>query len=194
MDVTFYWWHWANHRIKVLWRFHNVHHVDPDLDVSTSFRFHMGEIMYSSVFRAVQVGLIGITPVIYIIYEFIFTCATMFHHSNLKLPVTFERILNAVFVTPRMHGIHHSDRRAETNSNYSVIFSWWDRLHGTINLHVPQSKIRIGVPGYRDESDNTIKKLLIMPFVRQKPYWIESGGNTIQREKSKGILGGSLQK
>ena len=42
MDLTFYWWHLANHRIPFLWRFHNVHHADPDLDVSTGFRFHFG--------------------------------------------------------------------------------------------------------------------------------------------------------
>jgi sterol desaturase/sphingolipid hydroxylase (fatty acid hydroxylase superfamily) len=51
MDLTFYWWHVANHRIRFLWRFHNVHHIDPDLDVSTGFRFHFGEVAMSVVFR-----------------------------------------------------------------------------------------------------------------------------------------------
>src|SRR5687768_5066278 len=31
LDLSFYWWHVANHRVAVLWRFHNVHHIDPDL-------------------------------------------------------------------------------------------------------------------------------------------------------------------
>ena len=61
MDLTFYWWHIANHRIRFLWRFHNVHHFDPDLDVSTGFRFHFGEVAMSAVFRVAQVAVIGIS-------------------------------------------------------------------------------------------------------------------------------------
>jgi len=43
LDLSFYYWHVANHRVALLWRFHNVHHIDPDLDVSTAFRFHFVE-------------------------------------------------------------------------------------------------------------------------------------------------------
>ncbi|MDD5641746.1 MAG: sterol desaturase family protein, partial [Syntrophales bacterium] len=148
MDATFYYWHRANHIYPLLWRFHNVHHVDPDLDVTTSFRFHFGETAYSSIFRIVQVSLAGITPVIYLTYEIVFNLATMFHHSNVALPLIFERRLNKIMVTPRMHGIHHSAVGRETNSNYSVIFSWWDRLGRSLRLNVPQEQVVIGVPGY----------------------------------------------
>ena len=131
MDLTFYYWHWLNHNLPLFWRFHTIHHIDPDLDVSTSFRFHFVEIIYSAPFRVVQVLILGISPLTYLIYEALFTCGTLFHHSNVRLPLTIERLLNTVIVTPRMHGIHHSTVRNETNSNYSVIFSWWDRLHKT---------------------------------------------------------------
>ena len=123
MDLTFYYWHRLNHLRPLLWRFHNVHHVDPDMDVTTSFRFHLGEVLYSTLFRLLQVGLMGVSPLTYLLYEFIFNCATMFHHSNVRLPLAWERLLNRVFVTPRMHGVHHSALGPETNSNYSVIFS-----------------------------------------------------------------------
>ena len=86
MDLTFYYWHRANHSIPFFWRFHNVHHVDPDLDVSTSFRFHFGEILYSLVFRALQIYLLGIPLFTYLVYELVFQCATLFHHSNVRLP------------------------------------------------------------------------------------------------------------
>jgi sterol desaturase/sphingolipid hydroxylase (fatty acid hydroxylase superfamily) len=91
MDLTFYYWHRANHRIRLLWRFHNVHHIDPDLDVSTSFRFHFGEIAYSAVFRVAQMLFIGADPLTYAIYETVFNTETMFHHSNIRLPFKFER-------------------------------------------------------------------------------------------------------
>jgi len=122
MDLTFYYWHRANHRIRLLWRFHNVHHIDPDLDVSTSYRFHPGEIAYSSVFRVVQMLAVGADPFTYAIYETVFSAETMLHHSNVRLPFVMERWLNRIIVTPRMHGVHHSAVASETNSNYGVIF------------------------------------------------------------------------
>ena len=139
LDLTFYYWHRFNHLRPLLWRFHNVHHVDPDLDVTTSFRFHFGEVLYSTPFRVLQVGLLGISPVTFLLYEFMFNCGTMFHHSNIRLPLTLERLVNKVFVTPRMHGIHHSALGPETNSNYSVVFSGWDRLNRSLRLNVPQA-------------------------------------------------------
>src|SRR6266699_4678261 len=122
MDLAFYYWHIANHRVPFLWRFHNVHHIDPDLDVSTGFRFNFGEVAMSAAFRVVQVLLIGISMPAFAVYELVFQANTLFHHSNLWLPIRLERILNKLLVTPRMHGIHHSQVRRETNSNYGVVF------------------------------------------------------------------------
>ncbi len=187
MDLTFYYWHRANHRIRVLWRFHNVHHIDPDLDVSTSFRFHLGEIAYSSVFRVFQVLLIGADPLTYAVYETVFSAETMFHHSNVRLPLKLERWLNKVIVTPRMHGIHHSAVGAETNSNYGVIFPWWDRLSRTLVLNVPQFSIRIGVPGYLAMEDNRLWSLVTMPFARQKRYWRFADGTSPKSNKDQTV-------
>jgi sterol desaturase/sphingolipid hydroxylase (fatty acid hydroxylase superfamily) len=176
MDLTFYYWHRANHSIAFFWRFHNVHHVDPDLDVSTSFRFHFGEVLYSLGFRVLQIYLIGISLLTYLVYELIFQCATMFHHSNVRLPITFERWLNKIIVTPRMHGIHHSIVKDETNSNYSVIFRWWDLMHGSLTLNVKQSDVVIGVPAYLEPQDNGFLNLVSLPFRKQRDYWRLSNG------------------
>jgi sterol desaturase/sphingolipid hydroxylase (fatty acid hydroxylase superfamily) len=191
MDLTFYYWHRANHSIRLLWRFHNVHHVDPDLDVSTSFRFHFGEVLYSLGFRMLQVYLLGISLFTYLIYELSFQSATMFHHSNVRLPITVERWLNRIIVTPRMHGIHHSIVKDETNSNFSVIFRWWDLMHGTLRLNVKQSDVVIGVPAYLKPEDNRFLNLLILPFRKQREYWYLPDGKETQRgrvEGSKNIL------
>jgi len=186
MDLSFYYWHRANHSIPLLWRFHNVHHVDPDLDVSTSFRFHFGEVLYSVAFRALQVGLLGISLFTYLAYELVFQCATVFHHSNLRLPITVERWLNKIIVTPRMHGIHHSIVKDETNSNYSVVFRWWDWMHGTLRLNVKQSDVVIGVPAYLEPGDNKFLNLLILPFRKQREYWRLRDGKQSERRPLSG--------
>src|SRR6056297_1584162 len=179
-DWSFYWWHRVNHQFPLLWRFHNVHHVDPDLDVTTAFRFHAVEIGYSSAFRATQVLLIGPAAWMYFFYELVFQVATVFHHSNVKLPVRIERAVNRVFVTPRMHGVHHSHFHQETDSNYATVLSWWDRLHRSLRLNVPQQAIIIGVPAYSRPADNRPGKLLRMPFVQQRIYWRGPDGTTME--------------
>ncbi|MBW7998139.1 MAG: sterol desaturase family protein [Candidatus Glassbacteria bacterium] len=190
MDLTFYWWHRANHAIPFLWRLHNVHHIDPDVDVTTSFRFHFVEIILSIGFRVVQVLVLGITPTVYATYELFFTLGTMFHHSNLRLPLWLERPLNFILVTPRMHGIHHSAWRDETNSNYSVLFRLWDTLHRTLRLDVPQADVECGVPGYSGRRDNSLFTLLTMPFRGQREYW-QKDGSARESRKIQGAGGGN---
>jgi sterol desaturase/sphingolipid hydroxylase (fatty acid hydroxylase superfamily) len=182
LDLSFYYWHIMNHRIAVLWRFHNVHHIDPDLDVSTGFRFHFGEVLLSTVFRVVQVSVIGVSLPAFVAYELVFQANTLFHHSNVRLPIRLERVLNAVLVTPRMHGIHHSQVRDETNSNFGVVFCWWDRLHRTLGLNIPQSEIEIGVAGYSAPEDNRLWHTLTMPFRKQRNYWRRPDGTIPERD------------
>jgi sterol desaturase/sphingolipid hydroxylase (fatty acid hydroxylase superfamily) len=179
MDLSFYYWHRANHAWPFLWRFHNAHHVDNDLDVSTAVRFHFVEIGFSAAFRALQVTLIGGAPWVFVAYETAFQLNTLFQHSNLRLPVALERALVLVLVTPRMHGIHHSKRFHETNSNWSSVFSCWDRLHGTLRLNVPQSAIDIGIAGYSLPDDNTVTAVLGMPFRKQRDYWRSPQGDEV---------------
>ncbi|MEP6603936.1 MAG: sterol desaturase family protein [Spartobacteria bacterium] len=184
MDLAFYYWHIVNHRVPLLWRFHNVHHVDPDLDVTTGFRFHFGEVAMSAAFRVVQVSLIGLSGWTFAVYELVFQANTLFHHSNLRLPIRFERLLNKFLVTPRMHGIHHSQVRRETNSNYGVVFPWWDRIHRTLGLNIPQSEIVIGIAGYSHPDDNQLGRALLMPFRKQRDYWRKIDGTQAERPAS----------
>jgi len=164
LDYGNYLWHVLNHRVPLLWRFHVVHHTDLDLDTTTALRFHFGEMIGSVFFRGLFVLLSGATAKEVLAYELVFEAATQFHHSNMKLPAVTETYLNKLIVTPRMHGIHHSINKDETDSNYSVIFSFWDRMHQTFKINPYQNHIIIGVPEYRDAKQMTARYLLTMPF------------------------------
>lgn len=170
LDYGNYLWHVLNHKVPLLWRFHLVHHTDPDLDITTAFRFHFGEMIGSLFFRGAFVFLTGATPLIVLIYEIVFEAATQFHHCNWKLPIRLEKVLNKIVVTPRMHGIHHSVVKLETDSNYSVIFSCWDRLHNTIRLNVKQRQIISGVASYNDPEELTTGFLFKLPFSTIRPF------------------------
>ena len=138
----------------------------------------------STIFRVVQVVVIGMSVWTFAIYEIVFQANTLFHHSNVRLPIGLERVLNRVLVTPRMHGIHHSQVRNETNSNYSVVLPWWDWLHRTLRLNIPQSQVRIGIPGYARPEDNRIWHLLTLPFRKQRDYWRDDEGTEPHRDPS----------
>ena len=140
------------------------------MEINPLLRPLLLSVAMSAVFRVLQIGLIGVSPVIFALYELVFQANTLFHHSNVRLPLMAERFLNLILVTPRMHGIHHSEVRHENNSNFSVVFPWWDRLHRTLRLNVPQSQIVIGIPGYT-AADNKLKSALMIPFKRKRNYW-----------------------
>jgi sterol desaturase/sphingolipid hydroxylase (fatty acid hydroxylase superfamily) len=119
LDYTLSVWHVLVHKVPWLWRFHIVHHVDLDLDASTALRFHCGELAASVPWRAAQIAVIGVSPEALTLWQNALLVSILFHHSNVELPMAFERAVSKVFVTPRMHGIHHSVVPDETNSNWS---------------------------------------------------------------------------
>lgn len=171
LDYTLWIWHWANHRVPFLWRFHLTHHIDRDLDASTALRFHFGELALSIPVRALQIAIIGADPLAVGIWQVILFASILFHHSNVCLPRRFEAILARFVVTPRMHAIHHSTREDETNSNWSALLSTWDFLHRSFRFDVPDETIVIGVPAYSNERDVTIGKFLMLPFRQQRDDW-----------------------
>jgi len=170
LDYGSYLWHIVNHKIPLLWRFHVVHHSDADLDLTTAIRFHFGEMIGSVFFRGAFVFLSGASAKTVLAYEIAFEGVTQFHHSNWRLPFKLEKLLNKLIVTPRMHGIHHSIIREETDSNYAVIFSFWDRLYNTIRLNVQQDLIVTGVPTYSDADELTVGYLLKLPFTKIRKW------------------------
>ena len=164
LDYTLYWWHFLTHRVPVLWRFHQVHHMDLEMDATTALRFHFGEIAISVAFRAAQVVAIGPTPMTVAAWQVFLFLSILFHHSNVRLPVSVERKLARVVMTPRLHGIHHSIAPEQVNSNWSSGFTAWDWLHATLRTDVPQGAITIGVRGFLEEESVTLGKALAAPF------------------------------
>ncbi|MEX0878257.1 MAG: sterol desaturase family protein [Thermoanaerobaculia bacterium] len=188
LDYTLWFWHWANHRIGFFWRFHRVHHVDRDMDASTAVRFHFGELGLSVFYRALQVAVFGVDPRSVAVWQTLLFVSILFHHSNTRLPLGVERVLVRLIVTPRMHGIHHSDFQNETNTNWSSLLSVWDYLHGTVRLDVPQDAITIGLPAYDDPRKVTLGKIFALPFLRRGDDWVRSDGGPAIRPHSEASL------
>lgn len=164
LDGVTYFWHRAYHGVPVMWRMHRVHHSDLDLDVTTSGRFHLTEMALSAVFRLGIIALWGATLSAVVLFEIVFGLFNQLEHANVQLPEPLDRRLRWMFVTPAMHRVHHSRRPEHTNSNFSTIFSWWDRLFGTYRAVPEQRMLTIGLPEYPERQDVTFGKVMVMPF------------------------------
>lgn len=167
-DLAVWLQHVAMHRFNVLWRFHRVHHADPDFDVFTAVRFHPAEILVSLFWKGSVVVLIGLPTVFVVWYEIALNLGAMFNHSNLRLPKGFDKWLRLFVVTPDMHRVHHSTDALESNRNYGFLLPWWDRL---FRLYQDQpaaghARMEIGQPDWRTGPDQSIWALLSQPLKR----------------------------
>ncbi len=166
LDLWIYGWHRLNHEWQVLWRFHEIHHLDEFLDASSALRFHFGEVLLSSVVRAAVIFALGVPLTSVIVFETLLALMTMFHHSNVRLPAAIERPLSLIVVTPSIHWVHHHAIRADTDSNYSALLSVWDRVFGSRSSTVRTPDMPIGVEGLRDRSFLDLVKRPFAVFLR----------------------------
>lgn len=164
LDAWNYAWHIASHKLPFLWRFHTVHHHDESPDATTAFRFHTGDILLSSLATLAAVAALGLSIQHVLVYELILLPASLFHHANIRLPERADRILRLAIVTPRMHWVHHSRWQPETDSNYSSIFSIWDRLFGTLRLRRDPATLALGLDGYSPADTRTLRGCLATPL------------------------------
>jgi sterol desaturase/sphingolipid hydroxylase (fatty acid hydroxylase superfamily) len=145
LDGWIYWWHRFNHRVPFLWRFHEVHHLDEMLDVTSAVRFHFGEVVLSSLVRTLIIFILAVPLSSVVVFEILVLTAALFHHSNLKIPADFERLLSFVFVTPSIHWVHHHAKQVDTDSNYSTVLSVWDWIFSSSSKNVRTPEMKLGV-------------------------------------------------
>jgi len=166
-DLWMYAWHRMNHKIPFLWQFHLVHHSDPEVDATSALRFHIGEIFLSGIARLPIVLLLGLQVEQIILYEIVLLPVILFHHSNMNLIEKADQLLRILFVTPRLHRVHHSKVADEMNTNYSSLFSFWDRLFRTILLKQHMQEIEQGVEGIKEAASNSFLGMLLLPFYKR---------------------------
>ena len=169
MDFAIYLQHIMVHAVPVLWRLHQVHHADPDYDVTTGARFHPIEIILSMLIKFSVIAVLGAPAAAVLIFEVVLNATAMFNHGNVKLPRVADALLRTFLVTPDMHRVHHSTDHTEANSNFGFNLSIWDRLCGTYRpaARLPQESMQIGVSGVTgDPRCVSLVGMLMLPFAK----------------------------
>ena len=162
--------HWAHHAVPFLWRVHRVHHSDPDFDVSTATRVHPIEVVLSQGAYFAVIAIFAPPVAAVLVAELVSCFQSFFGHANASLPGWVEKPLRALFYTPDLHRIHHSEEIGEQSRNFGDIFPWWDRLFRTY-LAAPaagQERIVVGVKGYQDQDSLGVAFMLAQPFLRER--------------------------
>ena len=143
-----------------------MHHSDLQMDCTTALRFHTGEIFFSSILRLVVIPILGMDFSQWILYEACLRPVILFHHSNVALPEKFDRMFRALIVTPNMHRVHHSELRPETDSNFSSVLSFWDRLFRSFKQRKDPKTLRYGLPYLKDEKWQSFLGMIETPWAK----------------------------
>jgi len=169
LDLMEYGVHRLYHKYLILWRCHLVHHADLDVDFTTHVRHHPLEVLISLGVNLIVIFMLGIPAVAVFIYSIVAHAVSLFSHGNIALSAGLDRLLRCFIITPDMHRVHHSIDKPETNSNYGIVFPWWDHI---FNSYVAQPKkghldMLLGLDRFRTRRDLFIDRLLILPFSKQ---------------------------
>jgi len=164
MDLADYAFHRLSHQLPVLWRFHSIHHSDPDVDVSTTLRFHPVDLVLGNFWRVGAALLFGLPLWILAFREVLVFPLVFLQHANVKLPDRMERVLGRVLVTPAIHRVHHSTERMEHDRNYGDGLVLWDQLFGSFRAPQPGLPKVFGLAGREGPAHQTIHGMLLEPF------------------------------
>jgi sterol desaturase/sphingolipid hydroxylase (fatty acid hydroxylase superfamily) len=157
--------HRVMHNYHIFWKFHQVHHLDEMVDVTTGLRHHPLETIFRFLFLIVGVIILGAPLSIVVIYQTLSAINALIEHSNIKLNAKIERVMRNMIITPDVHKIHHSSDQKFTYSNYGNIFSIWDRLFKTYRRTNETEKLTYGLDT-NSEKKKGFFTLLLLPFLK----------------------------
>lgn len=165
LDLVIYALHRLLHAVPLLWRIHQVHHSDADMNASTHFRQHPLQLVVAMLLQLPTLWLLGISGVSWVLYGALSAAIQLWQHAALDHYSLLDRWLRPILVTPVMHRVHHDHRRRFHDTNYGALFSFWDRMLGTYTATIPD--IRLGLNRYdgnRATHQPSIVECLLMPL------------------------------
>jgi sterol desaturase/sphingolipid hydroxylase (fatty acid hydroxylase superfamily) len=156
--------HWAMHASPALWKYHRVHHSDPFVDVTTSYRTHPVENAWRHLWLFVTVWALGVPAAAVVSFRVLSAVNGILEHANIRMRPALDAALARLWVTPNMHKVHHSRDQVETDTNYGNLFTLPDRLFGTFSPTERASSVEYGLDGVDAAEIRSVGALLAMPW------------------------------
>lgn len=167
--------HVIRHKIPTLWHFHALHHSQGAMNLMTEFRLHPCDLLA----RMLTISFVFVLVLVPIEQAFVFILLQkyylMFLHANVDISYG---PLDRVFVSPRVHRLHHAIDPDLHDQNYGVYLSLWDTLFGTFR-QVPDRAIKTGVEGFPDERGAPWHRMPLT-FLRQLVFPVTQAAQSLR--------------
>ena len=139
-DLLGYWTHRSQHQLEWWWRLHSLHHSQRQMTMWSDNRNHLLDDLLVDCIVVLVAQLIGVAPGQFIAIVALTQLSESFQHANLR--VSFGRLGERLWVSPRFHRLHHSiglghesaGRQTLGGHNFGVLMPVWDVLFGTANF------------------------------------------------------------
>jgi sterol desaturase/sphingolipid hydroxylase (fatty acid hydroxylase superfamily)/creatinine amidohydrolase/Fe(II)-dependent formamide hydrolase-like protein len=176
-DLGVYLAHYMTHKIPALWAFHKVHHSAEVLTPVTLLRMHPVDLFLNSILVAVLAGagigifsyltlqeitdvkVLGINIILFLFYFFGYNL----RHSHVWLH--YPKWLSRFLISPAQHQIHHSIALPHRDKNLGLIFSFWDKLFGTLYLPEKKESLVYGISAKEPNPYSSLKEMYMKPFI-----------------------------
>jgi sterol desaturase/sphingolipid hydroxylase (fatty acid hydroxylase superfamily) len=176
--------HRTMHMWPPMWRFHRIHHSDPFVDVTTTYRTHPVETVWRFLFGIVPIWTLGLPAEALLIQRLLQATNGVIEHANIRLWPPLDQVLSLAFVTPNVHKMHHSRLASETDSNYANLLTVYDRLLGTFTPSERAASVTYGLDDAEELARASFAGLVVSPFRRagsERQGRVAAAGVTLER-------------
>ena len=197
-DLSYYWYHWAQHRFPFLWELHKVHHSAEVLVGVTKDRVHpLDELMnraWDGLIPGICYGiwsLVALDPVevtVFGINVYVMRNILMMDFvRHTHLPISFGPV-DHVVISPHAHQLHHSTARRHWDKNFGLMFTIWDRLFGTFKPPEPGETFRFGLIERDRHAYQSLFGLYVLPLQKmlghvRRPFRMVPRSDTSEIER-----------
>lgn len=175
-DISYYTYHWAQHKFPFMWELHKVHHSAEVMVGITKDRVHPVDELMNRAWDGVIAGfffglwmLVSLNPVeatifglnVYVIRNILMM--DFVRHTHLK--ISFGA-LNGIVLCPHYHQLHHSADPRHYDKNFGLLFSFWDRWFGTLGIPEKDESFTFGLMEREGRDYQSLYGLWILPLHR----------------------------
>ncbi len=170
--------HYLKHKVPILWELHKVHHSAEVMTPATALRRHPLEAIFGALVSAIVIGL-GI-----VVWQYVFglnvssinifgtllgvwlwrVAGYNLRHSHIW--ISYGDFWNRIFISPAQHQVHHSKSPEHYDTNFGHIFSFWDKLFGTLYLPRHDERMKFGIDDEEMHEYRSLFGLYITPLIK----------------------------
>lgn len=175
-DISYYTYHWAQHKFPFMWELHKVHHSAEVMVGITKDRVHPLDELMNRAWDGVIAGfffglwtLVSLNPVeatifgvnVYVIRNILMM--DFVRHTHLK--ISFGA-LNNIVLCPHYHQLHHSADPRHYDKNFGLLFSFWDRWFGTLAVPEKDESFTFGLMERESREYQSLFGLWVLPVIK----------------------------